>query len=205
MPLLKIKNKSDFCQSAFWKIEEPESFFRLDLPVPNEIKAVKKRLEFLASRYLLQLLNPQFPFSKIQFSTSGKPVLNQDKFFFSISHSFPYVGVVISEMPVGIDVQTYENKIIKLQSKFLSGEEQIYFKNDIRLITLAWAAKEAAFKRQGLPGIDFKQHMPITRFEEKLPGAAIEIVFQKTKIPVTIHLEGATEQGFGWMMALPEK
>jgi hypothetical protein len=54
-----------------------------------------------------------------------------------------------------------------LQNKFLSPEEQMLFANDTKLITLAWSAKEAAYKWQGRRGVEFIDHLVIHSFEKK--------------------------------------
>jgi hypothetical protein len=52
----------------------------------------------------------------------------------------------------------------QLQHKFLSPEEQAILNGDTELITLAWSAKEAAYKWQGRRGVEFIDHLPITNW-----------------------------------------
>lgn len=203
MPLYKIKEESQY-RLAIWEISEPESFFIERTGLIAQSKWEHRRLEFQASRYLLKLLDPAFPFGNIKISEQGKPFLPGENAHFSITHSFPFVGVALATMPIGIDVQIYQEKISRLQQKFLSEEEQKYFNNDIRQITLAWAAKEAVFKWSGLSGIDFKRHMPIHDFQV-LPTtqASMKISFEKTTPSQSLLLSGSIEEQFGWMVTVP--
>jgi phosphopantetheinyl transferase len=202
MPLFKIKEESLY-KLAIWEIKEPESFFMEKTGLTYQSKWEHRRLEFQASRYLLKLLDPNFPFDKVNISKNGKPFLPGQNAHFSITHSFPYVGVAIASIPIGIDVQTYQEKITRLQQKFLSDQEKKYFNNDIRQITLAWAAKEAVFKWSDLSGIDFKQHMPIRNFQLNSALATMEISFEKAVPASSLHLSGSVEENFGWMVTLP--
>lgn len=204
MPLFKIQ-ETEQLQLAIWDIQEEETFFSRQTGLVASSKWEHRRLEFQASRYLLRLLQPSFPLETIQLSEYGKPFFPSNHLHFSITHSFPYVGVAIAKHSVGIDVQTYQEKIASLQQKFLSESEQRYFENDIRKITLAWAAKEAVFKWSEIPGIDFIKHMPIRHFHYKTANeASIEITFEKTKPARPIALFGGMEANFGWMVTIPE-
>jgi len=203
MPLFKEKNGPGF-QLAIWKITEPEDFFKQKTRLESVARLDHRRLEFQASRYLLQQLHPGIILEAIQINADGKPYLPESTFHFSISHSFPYVGVIISTQLVGIDVQTYQEKISRLQHKFLSEKEQVFFQNDIRQITLAWAAKEAAFKWSEHAHFDFIRHLPIQSYRLKNPDAAMTLDVQKQQPYNTLNLKGQLENDFGWMFTLPE-
>ena len=67
----------------------------------------------------------------------------------------------------GLDIQVWHERMDALQHKFLSRAEQEFFERDTKLITLAWAAKEAAYKWLGHRGIDFIEHLQIIDFTRK--------------------------------------
>lgn len=203
MPLFKEKNGPGF-QLAIWKITEPEDFFKQKTGLKSVAKLAHRRLEFQTSRYLLQQLCPAVTLEAIRINADGKPYIPESTFHFSISHSFPYVGVILSNQLVGIDVQTYQEKIGRLQHKFLSDKEQAFFQNDIRQITLAWAAKEAAFKWSEHAHFDFIQHLPIRSYQLNKQTAAMTVDIQKEQPYNTLNLKGKLEDGFGWMFTLPE-
>lgn len=151
------------CLAAIWKIEEPESFFAGRVGFIPDIKAEKRRLEHLAGRFLLLHLKDDFPVLTISKDEHDKPRIAGDQYRFSISHSYPYVAVLLSDVhECGIDIQCWHPRMTELQHKFLSREEQEYFSGDPQRITLAWSAKEAAYKWQGRRGVEFIDHLPIT-------------------------------------------
>lgn len=165
MPLLQTLEHND-TRIAIWKITESEDFFSQALGFGSEQKHPKRRLEHLSGRFLLQLLVPGFPFEHISIHPLGKPMLEDHALWFSISHSFPYAAAIVStQKSVGIDIQVYQEKILRLQSKFLSDAEQEITTEDMHRITLAWCAKEALFKYYGLGAVDFKADMPIASMD----------------------------------------
>ncbi len=62
----------------------------------------------------------------------GKPHLKDDKYI-SITHSFNFSGIIVSENKVGIDIEKQRPIITKIASKFV-GYEFEYLKEQIRTI-----------------------------------------------------------------------
>lgn len=188
MPLYRSWQDSD-AHIAIWEITETEDFFAAALGFGSDKKHPKRRLEHLSGRFLLQYLIPGFPFEKIEISPLGKPQLADNTIHFSISHSYPYAAAIVSrQKEVGIDIQVYQDKILRLQSKFLSEAEQQICGDDLQQITLAWCAKEALFKYYGLGAVDFKDDMPISkllRFDEA--NAQIKMRLEKTREQCTLN------------------
>lgn len=183
MPLLKEWTKDTFDKYAIWKIEESESFFAEKTGLNPQISSERKKLEHLAGRFLLKHLEPQFPLDLIQKDDHDKPRLPKNELRFSISHSFPYVAVTLSpHKECGIDIQIWHPRMLSLQKKFLSVEEQDFFANDPKLVTLAWCIKEAAYKWQGMRGVEFIEHMPIHSFDELTNEAEINMILCNQKI-----------------------
>lgn len=182
MPLLQTLEHND-TRIAIWKITESEDFFSQALGFGSEQKHPKRRLEHLSGRFLLQLLVPGFPFERISIHPLGKPMLEDNSLWFSISHSFPYAAAIVStKKSVGIDIQVYQEKILRLHSKFLSDAEQEITGNDMHRITLAWCAKEALFKYYGLGAVDFKGDMPIAAMDQvNEEQQRIRMSLQKTR------------------------
>lgn len=199
MPIFKSFIISEHARAAIWKIEEAESFFIAATGLTSDKKNEVKRKEHLAGRFLLKHLMPEFELENINISPLGKPYLLENPLHFSISHSFPYIGAAINfEKEIGIDVQTIQDRIHRIQHKFLSEKEQLLCKNETGRITLAWTAKEAAFKYYGLGAVDFIEHMPITdmTFQEK--KASLKMAFSKENDIFNIDLTGAIENDFAW-------
>jgi len=168
MPLLKEWNPDLYSLAAIWHIAEEEDFFAQQVTVSGEhILHPKRRIEYLAGRFLLRFLNADFPLHAIAPDAQDKPQLPGKEFHFSISHSYPYVACVLStRAAVGIDVQCWHKGILALQSKFLSAAEQQICQGDPKKICLAWSAKEAAYKYQGLRGVEFIEHLPIRHWQQ---------------------------------------
>lgn len=199
MPIYNQGQHGDHTRTAIWKIEEPEDFFREHTGLVSDRKSEVRRLEHLATRYLLQLTHPGFPVDRIALSPLGKPFLPDGSLHFSISHSFPYVAVAIdTQKEIGIDIQVFQPKILRLQSKFLSPAEQALCGDQPELITLAWAAKEAAFKRYGKGAVDFIRHMPITSMNIHAGQAELSMLFSREEPLTDLKLYGALEPDFAW-------
>lgn len=203
MPLFKELPISAHSKAAIWKVEEPETFFNGQTGLISDKKNDTKRLEHLAGRFLLKYLSPETDFSNIGISPLGKPFMKDHSFHFSITHSFPYIGVAIDfEKEIGIDVQVIQERIHRIQYKFLSEQEQLITEDKTGKITLAWAAKEAAFKRYGLGSIDFIQHMPITEMQFQEDVATLKMAFSKDIDIFHIDLLGGIESEFAWSVTL---
>ncbi len=197
MPLYKEWEIGDHGLAAIWKIEEPESFFKEHTGIESDIKNEKRRIEHLAGRYLLKHLEDDFPLWNIAKDEHDKPRIDNNRFFFSISHSWPYVAAMIDPVTeAGIDIQTWHKDIQRIQHKFLSPAEQDLFNNDAQLITLAWSAKEAAYKWNGRRGVDFIEHLPIEYFDQNGENKEITIYFKLTEIPQMIMVNSLLHADF---------
>lgn len=199
MPIYKQWQNGETARAAIWKIEEPEDFFEGKTGLSSDRKSEIRRLEHLAARFLLREVYPAFPLDKIEKSPLGKPFLPDTALFFSISHSFPYVAVAIdTEKEIGIDIQMIQPKILRLQNKFLSPAEQSLCADQPDRITLAWAAKEAAFKWYGKGAVDFIRHMPITAMDIHAGQGELSMLFSREQPQVGIKLYGSMENDFAW-------
>ena len=197
MPLIREWSITAHCLAAIWKIEEPESFFLertgLNVPINNE----KRRLEHLTGRLLLKHLKDDFPILNISPDQHDKPRIDDDRYHFSISHSWPYVAVAIDPSEsTGIDIETWRENIHKIQHKFLSPSEQALFQNDTHLLTTAWCAKEAAYKWRGRRGVEFIAHLPIVLFEKTGQNYDINILSKSQDTDSTIELKSIVENDF---------
>jgi len=166
MPLFFQHIINDSSRLAVWHITESEDFFLEKVSPQNDINHPHKRLQHLAGRYLLQILEPDFPVHLIYISDSNKPFLRTEEFYFSISHCGDFAAAIISKKHAGIDVELITNKVDRLQNKFLNPSELALIQNfqlgyPTKLFTLFWSAKEAIFKWYGKGKVDFKKNMLI--------------------------------------------
>ncbi len=170
MPLFYQHNINDSERLAVWHITEDEDFFSKKVFSKKEMMHPHKRLQHLAGRYLLHILQPDFPFDEIKISESKKPFLEDEKLHFSISHCRDYAAAIVSENKlVGIDVELVTPKIQLVKNRFLSEDElnlstsMIHepFITQTELLTLFWSSKEAIYKWEGRGGLSFKNNMKL--------------------------------------------
>ncbi|MEZ4956564.1 MAG: 4'-phosphopantetheinyl transferase superfamily protein [Saprospiraceae bacterium] len=181
MPLWKEQEWEHGHQWAVWKIEEDEKFF-FDHLVLHESESAevaqlkgRRRLEWLASRYLVHLMvsdEPDWdriPLLKDEF---GKPHLDDHELYVSFSHSYDFVAVILGRMTVGIDIQKFVPKITALERKFMREEESVSLGKMSRLehLHIYWGAKEALYKCYGRRQLDFKQHILVEPFAYQESG-----------------------------------
>jgi phosphopantetheinyl transferase (holo-ACP synthase) len=178
MPLLKEWTIPPHGLAAIWKIEEPESFFAEKTGITTDIKSEHRRMEHVASRFLLQHLD-------------------NNEHYFSLSHSFPYVAAIVdSRQEAGIDIQTWHPGIDKIKNKFLSADEQDLLGPDSRALTVAWSVKEALYKWIGRKGIDFKRDLPIENFSGLKEKSEMIIYYKLSKVPQMIFIESIITTDF---------
>ena len=133
LPLIYRKHKPDHHIIGIWKITEDESYFLKKLNLVSEeleefqrIKG-RKRLEWLASRYLLQFLIGEPTKAKTKKDRYGKPFFVHEKKELSISHSWNMAAVIIGNSRNGIDIQHPVEHIRKIAHKFINEAEAKVF------------------------------------------------------------------------------
>jgi phosphopantetheinyl transferase len=191
MPLYQEWSPDDHSLAAIWRIEEEEAFFLSPESVrkvvqPEQIRHPRRRLEHFGGRFLLQHLKEDFPLHHIAADIHDKPRLPENRYFFSISHSFPYVAAVISEREeCGIDIQVWHPRIERIAHMFLSETEQQLCLEDGRLMTLAWCAKEAAYKWNGRRGADFIRDLPLCRLDADENAARLSVGYESFRVDMS--------------------
>ena len=192
MPLVYQQTINEQSKLGIWHITELESFFKETINLLQPIAHPHKRLQHLAGRYLLNLLEPDFPLYEIQIAANRKPYLENQAYHFSISHCGDYAAAIISrDMQVGIDIEIPQPKIEKLQHKFLSQRERELLQSiaepEIWLLTTGWSVKEAMFKWNNEVAVDFIKQLQILSLSKNEYGfTASANVNQKTILRVEI-------------------
>ena len=140
------------------------------------IQHSKRRLQWLASRYLLKTTSNQNRTLYLQKSELGKPSFANHNAHFSISHSREYVALIYSEsQKVAVDIELVQSKIQSIRSKFIhpSDYEQ---GEDILNLTIIWSAKETIYKYFDTRAIySFKKHIAITSRDGNILKAEVEM------------------------------
>jgi phosphopantetheinyl transferase len=170
MPLQTIKTVAHQSVIWIWHITESEAYFRdrlqlfpLEINYLNTVKSEAKRIEWLASRWLLQIGNKQDERIECIKDKFGKPFLVGSNLHISMSHSHQFTAVLLSPKNCGIDIQKPVSKIKRIAHKFCSGSELDAIKNpdDIEALHIYWGAKESIFKAYGKKKVNFKEHMQV--------------------------------------------
>lgn len=123
-------------------------------------KSVKKRREYLLSRALIrfalsQLFCQPATYWSLTENPGSPPIINNlpTPLFYSLSHSKGYICFVMSDYPVGVDVQKIQNKnnLIELAEVFMNDAELALFMDytpatKVTYFYKIWSAKEAYLK-----------------------------------------------------------
>lgn len=162
---------------SVWKLTETEEELLImrelsegELSQLSKLKNERRRIEFLASRILLQQLFNQN--IEIEYLPNGKPLLVSPNYHVSLSHSKDFVAVIISQnKEVGVDIEKIRDNMERLKEKFLSEKElKTINTSDNLLLHLFWGAKEAMYKM-------YSSHQPL--FTEHLFLENINLETQK--------------------------
>ena len=195
MPLIFNEKVLSHAKVAVWKISEEESFFVKNTHLQldkKELSLLKggRRLEWLASRYVLSLLLDPDKKLKLQKDKFGKPQIRPKEFEISISHSNGHVAAIVSKNAVGIDIQKKVKKISRIALKFTNDSEKAFIKNPFYLsnLHLIWGAKECLFKAYGRKEVDFIKHLTIKPFLYR-KDLTFEGHFQKNSSNLSFNFE----------------
>ena len=182
MPLIKTLHIDACTHLGVWAIEEEEPYFtrRLDLSKDelNQLNPLKghRRLEWLASRWLLHMITGNEQRGPVIKDSFGKPHLGN--YEISISHTRSLAAAIISDKKVGVDIQKKVIKIDRIAHKFMADHEKQNV-NPVRKLDfyhIYWGAKECLYKGYGRKHLDFKNQILIDAFnleEQKTTGSIL--------------------------------
>ncbi len=171
MPLYKSIDVNSQTTVKIWKIEESynELLKPLDLK-PNSLERVlgmKSELHqrgFLSVRHLVREFG--YTDQDLFYDEHGKPHLKDGKCI-SITHSFIFSGVIVSDKEVGIDIEKQREKISIIAKKFVDYEFnylETHAEDYINKLTVIWGIKESLYKLFATPGMLFKDHFLVIPF-----------------------------------------
>lgn len=137
----------------------------------EKLTSSKRRLEFLTSRITINtLLNKNV---NVLYDSNGKPLLENELSYISISHSKNWVAVIHHPTrQVGIDIEFPTVRINKIAHRFLNQAEQESFSDEEQKkeIQLIWSAKEALYKIIGSEVADFANQLTVLPFKVQKEG-----------------------------------
>ena len=130
----------------------------------NTMKSEIHQRGFLSVRHLLREFG--YTDKDLFYDKNGKPYLKDGKYI-SITHSYTFSGVIISDKNVGIDIEKQRSKIAIIAKKFVDYEFNYLDENSedyIRSLTVIWGVKESLYKLFATPGMLFKDHFLVIPF-----------------------------------------
>ena len=161
------------CLLGIWEITETREQLLEILSPENQreaykyllnIKSKKRVLEWLSIRVILQILTNDN--KTVKHTSQGQPYLSDNSYQISISHSRDYAVVLLHKhKKVGVDIENYSNRILKIEKRFISSDEYIDPENRILHLILHWCAKETLYKLMNSTKIIFKEHLIIKPFK----------------------------------------
>ncbi len=180
MPLAYIKEINPQTFIGLWRIEETPDVLEKqlhlkahELQVLRSLQGNKRNLHWLATRVLLRKMLNTDDYIDCQPDENGKPFLLNLPHQISLSHSYDYAAVMISENSrVGIDIEIMKEKINRVKHKFLNDDELSFIdnKNTIEHLYVCWCAKEALYKLNGKKETSFKDNISLQPFAYSING-----------------------------------
>ena len=169
MPLYKTITPKPHTKVYIWHITESfdvlntlflteKSLLRL-----NGMRSKLHQKGFLSIRHLLE--EAGYTDADLYYNGNGKPHLKDGKHI-SITHSFTFSAIIISDDEVGIDIEKNREKIKIIAHKFVDTEhDTLAEKNLVQQLTVLWGAKESLYKIYLYGGLSFKKDIPIDAFK----------------------------------------
>lgn len=207
MPLFKKIPVDTNSFLLVWKITE--SFNDLFLAVSLKdnslarlegMKSESHQKGFLAVRMLLQ--EAGYTDFDLYYDEFGKPNMKDGRNI-SISHSYDFSVIMLSDKNVGIDLELRRDLIKKIARKF--AEEPFVYECDnnsdeyVSKLTVIWGAKEAVFKVRNEIGISFKDHIFLQPFEMKQSKTTALLDFMYTKQNFEVHFTEIENYTLVWL------
>jgi 4'-phosphopantetheinyl transferase len=185
MPLYKTITVNPTTKVLIWKIEESFESLSEDIELTersrtrvNGMKSELHRRGFLSIRHLLA--SEGYCDKDLWYDDNGKPHLKDGKHI-SITHSFNFSAIIISDFEVGIDIEKKREKILKIAEKFTTFEDyQKLAHKDviIRKLTIVWCAKESLYKSFARKGLTFLNHIYVEDFSLYYNETTAKVDFQ---------------------------
>jgi 4'-phosphopantetheinyl transferase len=193
MPFFQELNPAAGVRAGIWNITEPADELLAHIHLGDAEKTrvasfrndLRKR-QWLAYRALLQHLLYPLPCA-ISYDLNGKPFLDSGSHHISVSHAGEFAAAVISETRfVGIDIEKMKDRIERVKERFLgtSEMESVVQEDHLRQLYIYWCGKEALYKLQGTPHVDFRNDIYIPPFDY--------LCHTNKQCRATMHINGRT-------------
>ena len=194
MPLYKTLIPNPQTIVKIWKITE--SYDELIQPIElrsectQRVLGMKSELHqrgFLSVRHLLAEFG--YTDQDLFYDDNGKPHLKDGKHI-SITHSFIFSAIIVSDNEVGIDIEKQREKIAIIAHKFVDYEFDYLDKEAddyIKKLTVIWGIKESLYKLFATPGMLFREHFFVIPFMLDEGETVAWIDYQERKYRYNTH------------------
>jgi phosphopantetheinyl transferase len=172
MPLYKTITVNPTTKVLIWKIIESYDVLSNGISLTphcqERVDGMKSDLHqrgFMSVRHLLAEMG--YTDFDLYYDELGKPHLKDEKKI-SITHSYTFSAIIVSDQEVGIDIEMQRSKILKIAQKFTPLEEYRTLANEdalIRKLTMVWGAKESLYKSFAEAGVSFLQNIYVEDFD----------------------------------------
>lgn len=173
MPLYRAIKVDATTQVLVWKVTEGFAELFRETPLRDvclyrleQMKSEVHQRCFLSVRKLLK--HAGYSDLDLMYSENGKPML-LDGNHISITHSFDFSAIIISDRNTGIDLEQQREKIIRIAHKFTDFGSEFFDKSNkkqtIRQLTAIWGIKEAIYKFYSIKGLSLKDHINVLPFD----------------------------------------
>lgn len=195
MPLFKIIPINETTSIFLWKItEDYNELFRnvslkdTSLSRLENMKSESHKKGFLSVRKLLQYCG--YNDFDLFYDESGKPHL-QDGKHISISHSFDFAALALSNENIGIDIEQVKEKVLRIAPRFMETWhlENLTQQDQMKKATVIWGTKEAIFKVKNEVGISFPDHIFEKAFSLSEKKCQAELRFNAREEHFNIYFE----------------
>lgn len=195
MPLFKIIPINETTSIFLWKItEDYNELFRnvslkdTSLSRLEKMKSESHKKGFLSVRKLLQYSG--YNDFDLFYDESGKPHL-QDGKHISISHSFDFAALALSNENIGIDIEQVKEKVLRIAPRFMETWhlENLTQQDQMKKATVIWGTKEAIFKVKNEVGISFPDHIFEKAFSLSEKKCQAELRFNAREEHFNIYFE----------------
>jgi 4'-phosphopantetheinyl transferase len=209
MPIYKTISPDPYTSIYVWKIEEPLAQLNTGVKLKERsrerLEGMKSELHqrgFLSVRHLL--LHAGYVDHDLTYNAYGKPLLNDGKHI-SITHSFHFSAILISEKEAGIDIEKNRDKIINIQHRFVNTDYDSLSDEDlVKQLTVIWGAKESMYKTYPYGGLSFHDHIGIDPFLFEDGGSSGRVIFGDWKKEYQISFQFFKE-GFTLVYAIEKE
>ena len=168
--MLVFREHINEAELIIWRMDETleelleMSQHHYDHEIENISNEVRKK-ERIISRFLLETLVGRKV--EVKYADSGKPFC--DGVHFSISHTRNFVSVIVSNKPVGVDIEYKSDRIFRITEKFMHPDELktlSEYSEKQKFALICWCAKETVYKIIEKNGVDFAEMNCKVNFDE---------------------------------------